>query len=46
MEIAIKEVIRFSFYLADIQDVFKYGEASFGEKAALFFLREFKVYCS
>ena len=42
MEIAIKEVIRFSFYLADIQDVFKYGEASFGEKAALFFYEDIR----
>ncbi len=37
MEIATKEVIRSSFYLVDIQDIFEYGEASFGEKAALFF---------
>lgn len=37
MEIAMKEVIRSSFYLADIQDIFKYGEASFGEKQLYFF---------
>ena len=37
MEIKQKEVVRSTFYLADIQDIFEYGEATFGEKAALFF---------
>jgi len=42
MEIATKEVIRSSFYLADIQDIFEYGEALFGEKAALVFYKDLR----
>jgi len=42
MEIATKEVIRSSFYLADIQDIFEYGEALFGEKAALIFYEDLR----
>ncbi|MFD2908831.1 type II toxin-antitoxin system RelE/ParE family toxin [Flavobacterium ardleyense] len=43
MEIKQKEVVRSTFYLADIQDVFEYGEATFGEKAALFFYEDIRV---
>ena len=42
MEIEQKEVVRSSFYLSDIQDVFEYGEAKFGEKAAIYFYEEIK----
>ena len=42
MEIKQKEVVRSTFYLADIQDVFEYGEATFGEKAALFFYEDIR----
>ena len=42
MEIKQKEVVRSTFYLADIQDVFEYGEATFGEKAAIFFYEDIR----
>ncbi|UPQ77647.1 type II toxin-antitoxin system RelE/ParE family toxin [Flavobacterium azooxidireducens] len=42
MEIEKKKVIRSTFYLNDIQDVFEYGEAIFGEKAALYFYEDLK----
>ena len=42
MEIKQKEVVRSTFYLADIQDIFEYGEATFGEKAALFFYEDIR----
>ena len=37
METRKKEVVRSIFYLTDIKAIFEYGEASFGEKAALTF---------
>ena len=43
MEIGKKEVIRSQFYYKDIQDIFEYGEASFGEKVALHFYDELKL---
>jgi plasmid stabilization system protein ParE len=43
MEIGKKEVIHSQFYYKDIQDVFEYGEASFGEKAALHFYEDLKL---
>ena len=42
MEAKQKEVVRSSFYLYDIQDIFEYGEATFGEKAAIYFYQETK----
>ena len=42
MEAKQKEVVRSSFYLYDIQDIFEYGEATFGEKAAIYFYHEIK----
>ena len=42
MEIEKKKVIRSTFYLHDIQDIFEYGEAIFGEKAALYFYADLK----
>lgn len=42
MEIKQKEVVRSTFYLADIQDIFEYGEVTFGEKAALFFYEDIR----
>ena len=43
MEIEKKEVVRSTFYLKDIQDIFEYGEATFGEKAALYFYENLKL---
>ena len=43
MEIAKKEVIRSTFYFADIQNIFEYGEATFGERAALIFYEDLKL---
>ncbi len=37
MEIIKKKVVRSNFYFNDIQDIFEYGEATFGEKASLIF---------
>ena len=42
MEAKQKKVVRSSFYLYDIQDIFEYGEATFGEKAAIYFYQEIK----
>jgi plasmid stabilization system protein ParE len=42
MEAKQKEVVRSSFYLYDIQDIFEYGEATFGEKAVIYFYQEIK----
>lgn len=44
MEVAKKEVVRSSFYLKDIQDVYEYGEATFGERAALIFYEDLKLF--
>ena len=43
MEIAKKEVVRSIFYLNDIQDIFEYGESTFGEKAAFYFYEDLKL---
>jgi toxin ParE1/3/4 len=43
MEIRKKEVRRSTFYLDDIQDVFEYGEATFGLNAALYFFEDLKL---
>jgi plasmid stabilization system protein ParE len=40
MEITKKKVVKSIFYYKDIQDIFEYGEATFGEKAALSFFEE------
>ena len=39
MEITKKKVVK-SVYYTDIQDIFEYGEATFGERAALSFFDE------
>jgi plasmid stabilization system protein ParE len=43
MEIGKKEVIRSKYYLLDIQDIFEYGEMTFGENAALNFYEDLKL---
>ena len=43
MEITKKEVVRSIFYLNDIQDIFEYGESTFGEKAAFYFYEDLKL---
>ena len=43
MEIEKKEVIRSIFYYLDIQNIFEYGEATFGERAALIFYEDLKI---
>lgn len=43
MEIGKKEVRRSTFYLDDIQDIFEYGEATFGLNAAFFFFEDIKL---
>ena len=40
MEITKKKVVKSVYYYKDIQDIFEYGEATFGEKAALSFFDE------
>lgn len=40
METTKKKVVKSIYYYKDIQDIFEYGEAAFGEKAALFFYEE------
>ncbi|TRX40360.1 type II toxin-antitoxin system RelE/ParE family toxin [Flavobacterium restrictum] len=40
MEITKKKVVKSVFYYKDIQDIFEYGEATFGEKAAISFFEE------
>lgn len=40
MEITKKKVVKSVYYYKDIQDIFEYGEATFGEKAALSFFEE------
>ncbi|MFN3639819.1 MAG: type II toxin-antitoxin system RelE/ParE family toxin [Flavobacterium sp.] len=42
MEIEPKKVIRSIFYLNDLQAIFEYGEANFGEKAALEFYEDLR----
>lgn len=43
MEIGKKEVIRSKYYLLDVQDIFEYGEITFGENAALNFYEDLKL---
>lgn len=40
MEIAEKKVVKSDYYYKDIQAIFEYGEATFGENAALSFFEE------
>ena len=40
METVKKKVAKSSFYYSDLQEIFEYGEATFGEKAALIFYEE------
>jgi toxin ParE1/3/4 len=40
METVKKKVVKSNFYYTDIQEIFEYGEATFGEKAALIFYEE------
>ena len=40
MEITKKKVVKSVYYYKDIQAIFEYGEATFGEKAALSFFDE------
>lgn len=40
MEIAEKKVVKSDYYYQDIQAIFEYGEATFGENAALSFFEE------
>jgi plasmid stabilization system protein ParE len=35
-----EKVVKSVYYYKDIQDIFEYGEATFGEKAALSFFDE------
>ncbi|MGL2962376.1 type II toxin-antitoxin system RelE/ParE family toxin [Flavobacterium sp. RSB2_4_14] len=43
MEIAKKEVVLSTFYLKDIQDIYEYGEATFGIRLALIFYEDLKL---
>ena len=43
MEIGKKEVIRSKYYLLDVQDIFEYGEITFGENTALNFYEDLKL---
>ncbi|WP_395061404.1 type II toxin-antitoxin system RelE/ParE family toxin [Flavobacterium sp.] len=43
MEVAKKEVVRSDFYFADIQNIYEYGEVTFGERAALIFYEDLKI---
>jgi toxin ParE1/3/4 len=43
METRKKEVVRSFFYSDDILDIFEYGEATFGEKAALSFFQDLLI---
>ena len=43
METEQKEVVRSTFYLQDIVDIFEYGSATFGEKAGLIFYEDLKL---
>ncbi len=42
MESQPKEVIKSTYYYFDVQDIFQYGEATFGEKAANYFYEDLK----
>lgn len=41
MESGKKEVVKSKFYYFDIQDIYEYGEATFGVRLADFFLIQF-----
>lgn len=43
MEARKKEVVRSVFYSNDIQAIFEYGEATFGEKSALSFFQDLLI---
>ena len=43
MESGKKEVIRSKYYLLDVQDIFEYGEITFGENTALNFYEDLKL---
>ena len=43
MEITKKKIVKSVYYYKDIQDIFEYGEATFGEKAALSFFDELLI---
>jgi plasmid stabilization system protein ParE len=43
MEIGKKEVIRSKYYLLDVQDIFEYGEITFGENEAINFYEDLKL---
>ena len=43
METEQKEVVRSTFYLQDIVDIFEYGSATFGERAGLIFYEDLKM---
>ncbi len=43
MEVKQKEVVRSILYFTDFQNSLEYGEATFGEKAAMFFLEDLKI---
>ncbi len=38
-----KEVVRSQFLFNDLQDIYEYGEVTFGVKAALIFLEDLKI---
>lgn len=40
METVKKKVVKSNFYFIDLQEIFEYGEVTFGEKAALIFYEE------
>ena len=46
MEITKKKVVKSVYYYEDIQAIFEYGEATFGEKAALSFFDELLIVAS
>ncbi len=43
MDIREKEVVRSEFYYTDIQDIFEYGEVTFGFKAAIYYIDDLKI---
>ena len=42
MEVEPKKVTRSSYYFNDITDIYEYGEESFGEKAAIYFIQDLR----
>ena len=43
METQQKEVVRSTFYLQDIVDIFEYGSATFGDRAGMIFYEDLKM---